>query len=93
MSLNVLLNEHKTCEIRRSEMTDSIVLKDLWSEFCKKHCTEMYESKICYTIKEGDADHIRVTFKDGQGYELLYNFLQTKKIINRGYKNGNNQRY
>jgi len=71
-------------------MTDSIVLKDLWSEFYKKHYTEMYESKICYTIKEGDPDHIRVTFKDGQGYELLYNFLQSKKILNRGCMNGNN---
>lgn len=71
-------------------MTDSIVLKDLWSEFCKEYHTEMYESKICYTIKERDADNILVVFEDGQGYELLYNFLQSKKIIRRGCMNGNN---
>ena len=71
-------------------MIDSIVLKDLWSEFFKEYYTEMYESKICYTIKERDADNIVVTFEDGQGYEMLYNFLQIKKTINRGYMNGNN---
>ena len=65
-------------------MTDVIVLKDLWSEFCSKYYAEMYESKICYTIKERDDSNIVVTFKDKQGYELLYNFLQSKKIIKRG---------
>ena len=49
-----------------------------------KYYAEMYESKICYTIKERDDSNIVVTFKDKQGYELLYNFLQSKKIIKRG---------
>ncbi len=60
-------------------MQESVVLKDLWVEFCSKYTAHMYKSKILTVTKEVDDDNIRVIFSDSEGYEMLYNFLQRKK--------------
>ena len=60
-------------------MQEYVVLKELWLEFCSEYTGAMYISKIAHTTKEVDNDNIRITFSDNEGYQMLYNFLQTKK--------------
>ena len=57
-----------------------VVLKDLWEEFKSKYFTELYTNKIIYSEFYLKDDNIRIGFSDGEGYNLLYNFLQTKKV-------------
>ena len=57
-----------------------VVIEDFWKEFKSKYFTELYTNKIIYSefyLKDGN---IRIGFSDGEGYNLLYNFLQTKKV-------------
>ena len=60
-------------------MQEYVVLKELWIEFCRKYSGSMYINKIAHTTKEVDNDNIKITFSNNEGYQMLYNFLQTKK--------------
>jgi len=54
-------------------------LKELWSEFVMKYGQEMYEEKIAYTLVNVGEDNIRITFQDNRGYQMLHNFLRSKR--------------
>ena len=44
-----------------------------------KYGQEMYEEKIAYTLIDVGEDNIRITFQDNRGYQMLHNFLRSKR--------------
>ncbi len=60
-------------------MVDLIVLKEQWEEFKQLYAQDMYKDKILHMTEEADKDNVRVTFTDYIGYEMLFNFIQSKK--------------
>ena len=60
-------------------MVDLIVLKEQWEEFKQLYTQDMYKDKILHMTEEADKDNVRVTFTDYIGYEMLFNFIQSKK--------------
>tara|TARA_Y100000996_G_C22526889_1_gene644828 strand:- start:938 stop:1129 length:192 start_codon:yes stop_codon:yes gene_type:complete len=60
-------------------MVDLIVLKEQWEEFKQLYAQDMYKDKVLHMTEEADKDNVRVTFTDYIGYEMLFNFIQSKK--------------
>ncbi len=60
-------------------MVDLIVLKEQWEEFKQLYAQDMYKDKILHMTEEADKDNVRVTFTDYIGYQMLFNFIQSKK--------------
>ena len=60
-------------------MVDLIVLKEQWEEFKRLYTEDMYKDKVTHMTEEVGSDNVRITFTDYIGYEMLFNFIQSKK--------------